>query len=57
MQKVKQVNNVAFLYWDIPPGQDLLCDYVAWGNRPQWLAEFVKQHHIPLWFGDDVDFL
>ena len=35
---------------DINPGEELLCDYVEFGKPPQWLANFVKKHNIPLAF-------
>ena len=35
---------------DINPGEELLCDYVEFGKPPQWLADFVKKHNIPLAF-------
>ena len=42
---------------DLQVGDELFCDYVDFGTPPNWLAEFVKLHQIPLPFDGFNDFV
>lgn len=57
MMKISSVEIHGVATKDIEVGEELLCDYIAFGVPPLWLAEFVKQNGILLPFQGYNDFL
>ena len=55
--KISNVEIHGIVTKDIEAGEELVCDYIRFGEPPSWLVELVKQFDIPLPFEGYNDYL